>query len=106
RRGQAFRDNGRFIGTFAEYFAKSKAEPVVSLNELMASLVIVRATCDNRLHLKASRPPADPFFHICQGVQANQRVEANWGAFLEVINEELGTTDNPFRIANPSSKSE
>jgi hypothetical protein len=102
--GQAMRDNGRFIGTIAEYLAKNKAPRTVSMHELMVGLIIVRATCDDRLHLPATvtdEVNITPFFELCRNLDVDTRVAQAWTAFLAAVSEgSMGTaSDRTYRMA-------
>lgn len=59
--GQVMRDNGRFVGTFAEFFTdrEQKPQPEVGFRELLVALLIVAVGC----------PAGRDQFKYCQGVQ-------------------------------------
>ena len=44
--GPQLRDNGRFIGTFAEFFANRNKKSRVELEELLIATTIVSTTCE------------------------------------------------------------
>jgi len=92
RIGQNMRDNGRYIGTFADFFARNKKPAVVSLDDLNLSLILVRALCFDRQivpdHRTATIPLASPRFEICEGVDLDPELDTLWRQFLTGANIE------------------
>ncbi|MFN2447570.1 MAG: hypothetical protein ABR606_18535 [Vicinamibacterales bacterium] len=46
--GQRMRDNGRYLGTFADFFASHAETTIVGLDELKRAFTLVRADCTVR----------------------------------------------------------
>lgn len=46
--GQQMRDNGRYIGAFADFFAKHTDASVVGIDEIRRAFEMVKADCDVR----------------------------------------------------------
>ena len=75
--GPLMRDNGRFVGTFAEFFANRQSKSSVGAGELMAAIQIVRAQC----HAGEQHGKFSPFFAYCVGIPVDNAVVE----FLQVV---------------------
>lgn len=84
--GQLMRDNGRYIGTLAEFFAKNRRPKQVQVGDLYKALAIVRAECiedrPRRAGASADGGIITPFFELCEGVRVDADTERAWRQFV------------------------
>lgn len=86
RVGQNMRDNGRYIGTFADFFSRNRRPaPKVTLDDLNLGLIMVRALCFDQQIVPgptSKLPLASPRFEICEGVMLDPDLDTMWRQFL------------------------
>ena len=90
--GQKVRDNGRFIGTFAEFLAKDKSSQAVEMHELMVALIMVRATCGVK-----RGPRFVPFYEVCERISGDPQVTRAFTEFLATAGLSTVTLEEQLR---------